>query len=87
MRLLQLLRTPPDCREVAKVLQSFLDGELPEDQTDKVAEHVEHCERCGIEADVYLQVKESLRDLRTPPDREAMQRLHAFAENLVVHGE
>jgi len=87
MSMLKMLRMPPDCREVAKVLQSFLDGELAENQTDKVAEHVEHCERCGIEADVYMQVKESLRDLRTPPDRDVMQRLHAFADELTADGE
>jgi predicted anti-sigma-YlaC factor YlaD len=80
-RLLQRLRRlPPDCREVAAVLQSYLDGELPASEVDRVAEHLEHCERCGIERDVYDRVKRSLGALATRPDRDAVARLRSFAE-------
>lgn len=81
------LRMPPDCREVAKVLQSFLDGELPPEQAGLVADHVEHCDRCGIDADVYRQVKDSLAQLRSPADRDVVGRLVAFADDLVGDGE
>lgn len=82
MKSLRMLMLPPDCREVAKILQAYLDGELPEDQTHLVAEHLEHCDRCGIEADVYREVKRSLEQLAVPPDRGAVQRLRGYAEGL-----
>lgn len=82
MNPLSRLRMPPDCREVAAVLQSFLDGELPAEQAGKVAAHVEHCDRCGIEADVYDRVKASLARLRIAPDADTMARLRTFAHDL-----
>lgn len=81
-KLLRMLLMPPDCREVAQILQAYLDGELPESKTHLVAQHLEHCERCGIEADVYREVKRSLEQLATPPDREAVERLRSFADAL-----
>lgn len=81
-KLMRMFRVPPDCREVADVLQAYLDGELPESKTHVVAEHLEHCERCGIEAEVYEEVKRSLAELATPPDRDAVARLRSFAEGL-----
>lgn len=82
--LLRMLRVPPDCRDVAEVLQAYLDGELPASKTHLVSEHLEHCQRCGIEADVYREVKRSLEQLATPPDREAVERLRAFADGLAT---
>jgi anti-sigma factor (TIGR02949 family) len=82
MRFLRWFRVPPDCREVADVLQAFLDGELPPSKTHLVTEHLEHCERCGIEAEVYETVKRSLAQLAVPPDRLAMRRLRSFADSL-----
>lgn len=81
-KLLQRFMTPPDCRDVAEVLQSYLDGELPESQTHLVEEHLEHCDRCGIEAAVYEEVKRSLERLATPPNRDALDRLHTYADQL-----
>lgn len=80
--MLRRRRMPPDCREVARVLQSFIDGELPASQADDVALHLEHCERCGIEEDVYRQVKQSLEQLAVAPDPEAIRRLRNSAEAL-----
>jgi anti-sigma factor RsiW len=80
--LFRRFRVPPDCREVADTLQAYLDGELPPAGIELVREHLEHCERCGIEAEVYLEVKRSLGQLATPPDEEAVGRLRAFADDL-----
>jgi len=80
--LLRRRRMPPDCRQVAEVLQSYLDGELPESRSHEVAQHLEHCERCGIEEHVYRRVKESLSQLAVAPDPEALQRLRAAADAL-----
>lgn len=85
-KMLRRFMLPPDCREVAEVLQSYLDGELPESKTHLVAEHLEHCERCGIEADIYQEVRRSLEQLATPPDREAVERLRSFADTLTTDG-
>ena len=80
--LFRRLFQPPDCREVQQVLQSYLDGELPEAEHHKVAAHLEHCDRCGIDADVYRRVKRSLGELRHDPDPAALDRLRSFAEDL-----
>jgi anti-sigma factor RsiW len=82
--MLRQRRMPPDCRQVAQVLQSYLDGELPPSRTQEVAEHLEHCERCGIEEDVYLRVKESLGQLAVAPDPEALRRLRDAADALMA---
>lgn len=81
------LRRPPDCRRVARVLQAYLDGELTDDAQEVVAEHLRHCERCGIDARVYREVKRSLRSLATSPDRRAITRLRAYAIDLPPGGD
>lgn len=81
---LLLRRTRPDCRTVAAVLQSYLDGELPADRADVVREHLDHCDRCGIEADTYEQVRRSLAGLAVPPDRRALDRLRDLARQLAA---
>lgn len=79
---LRWLRARPDCRQVAAVMQSYLDGEIGPDQAELVAAHLEHCERCGIEAEVYRDVKASLEQLRPPVDDAALNRLRTFATGL-----
>lgn len=78
MNLLDRLRNP-ECHRVRQVLQSYLDGELDASDTAMVAAHLEHCERCGIEESLYVEVKESLGRLHQPPDPDAMDRLRRFA--------
>lgn len=72
----------PDCARVVKVLQAFLDGELDEDQAGMVAAHLESCDRCGIEAAVYEQVKEQLTAFHLEPDAAAVGRLRSFADDI-----
>lgn len=73
---------PLSCRQVGQILQSFLDAELDDVTTDKVAEHLEDCRRCGMAADVYLEIKASLgRDAPVVPE-DALRRLEAFAMRL-----
>lgn len=72
----------PDCNRVRKVLQAYLDGELDDRHAGMVAAHLEHCERCGIEAELYQRVKDSLQELRQAPDPAAMSRLRAFADSV-----
>lgn len=77
---------PLSCRQVGRILQSFLDSELDDVTTDKVAEHLEDCRRCGMAADVYLEIKASLgRDAAVVPEG-ALSRLESFARSLTVDG-
>lgn len=71
------------CRQVGKILQRYLDSELDEVATDRVAEHLEDCRRCGMDADVYLEIKASIgRDAPAVPE-EALSRLQDFSRDLI----
>lgn len=73
---------PLSCREVGKLLQRYLDGETDDEVTLRVGEHLEDCRRCGLEADVYTEIKASLaRQAPTLPDT-ALRRLRRFGEQL-----
>lgn len=78
---------PLSCRQVGRILQSFLDGELDDATTDKVAEHLEDCRRCGMAADVYLEIKASLgREAPVVPEA-SLTRLEEFARRLATGGD
>ena len=48
------------CREVGRILQTYLDGELVPSKVAKVTAHLERCRRCGMEAGTYARIKDSL---------------------------
>lgn len=70
------------CREVGKVLQSYLDGELDELRARRVARHLEMCRRCGMAAETYAEIKQTLRRSAGSPPQDAIDRLRAFGEQL-----
>jgi anti-sigma factor RsiW len=70
------------CREVGKVLQSYLDGELDELLARRVARHLEMCRRCGMSAETYAEIKQALRRSAGSPPQDAIDRLRAFGEQL-----
>ena len=72
----------PDCHEVGAVLQSYLDGELEAEDTGVVAAHLEHCERCGIEAATVTRVIDAIRRQRPDLDPDPLVRLTGFVEQL-----
>lgn len=79
--MMRFLRRPPrpgglSCAQVADLVQSFLDDELTETTGAKLAEHLDQCERCGIEADVYRRIKAALSGVAPSA---AVDRLQAFA--------
>lgn len=75
-----------ECLRVTRVLQSYLDGMVDEVTARRVAQHLEDCRRCGMEADTYRAIKTALaRHERTPVD--AVIRLRSFAEQLATEGE
>lgn len=74
------------CREVARVLQTHIDGELDAATAAKVTAHLEACRRCGMEASTYRDLKESLTRLSEPVDADAVERLRGFVDDLVTAG-
>lgn len=49
---------PDPCLRSMSVIQEFLDGELPEDQREDVAEHFRICARCYP----HLKLEEAFRE-------------------------
>jgi predicted anti-sigma-YlaC factor YlaD len=74
-----------NCMQVARVLQTCLDGEADEATVRRVAAHVEDCRRCGLETTVYREIKNSLAR-QEAPDETTMGRLRAFGTALLTAG-
>jgi anti-sigma factor RsiW len=80
----------PSCEQVGAVLQAFVDGELGPPDTDLVADHLEHCERCRIEATTVQRVIDTIRAQRVELSPQLQARLTAMVDELVPptsHGE
>ena len=77
---------PLTCREVGKLLQRYLDGETDEHATAKVAEHLEDCRRCGLEAGIYREIKASLARQATVLPETTLVRLRRFGQQLAHEG-
>jgi len=80
------------CMATMRVLQSYLDGALDEVAARRVAEHLEDCRRCGLEAEVYREIKAALGGPNRGVDRLAIARLRRFGEQLArgdasAHGD
>ncbi len=76
------LSEQPDCHEVARVLQSFLDGELGPQDAEHVAAHLAACEHCDLESRTVDAVREAIREQRPDLDIDSLTRLEAFVDNL-----
>ena len=70
------------CRELGKVLQSYLDGDLEPDFADKIAAHLEDCRKCGLDFAAYRQIKDSLAAKTSEVDPEAVARLRRLGNEL-----
>ena len=70
------------CREVGRLLQSHLDGELDELGFRQIAHHLEDCRRCGMDAETYEAIKQALRRSAGRPSPDAVGRLRAFGQQL-----
>lgn len=71
-----------DCHEVARVLQNYLDEELDRQTARRVADHLEDCHRCGLEAETYRELKQRLSRFSGQVEPEAVERLRDFVEEL-----
>ena len=70
------------CREVKRVINAWVDGEVEEDFAQKIADHLEDCRRCGLAVDIYTRIKESLQSRPPEIDDEAVARLREFGRSL-----
>ena len=75
-------RPTVNCREVGRVLQSYLDDDVEPDFASKIAAHLEACRDCGLEAETYIQIKDSLARQRPVVDDEVVARLRDFGESI-----
>jgi hypothetical protein len=86
MRLRRRLPLPlppdPECHVVGAVLQAYLDGELGPQDAELVAEHLEHCERCEIEAETVVRVVDAIKRQRPDLDPAPIERLTGFVDRL-----
>ena len=71
------------CVATMRVLQTYLDGALDEVAAQRVADHLEDCRRCGLEAEVYAEIKTALGEQDRTVDPRAIERLRHFGEQLV----
>ena len=82
-RLLRRGSPEVNCREVGRVLQSYLDGDVESDFADKIAAHLEKCKDCGLEYETYMRIKDSLSGQQNDRlDADAIDRLREFGRNL-----
>ena len=73
---------PDDCREVARRLQTYLDGELDVDTAFAISQHLEACLRCGLDAATYRELKRHLARMQQPVDDALVERLRRFVDAL-----
>lgn len=74
------------CTEVARVLQSYLDGHVDDLTARRVGRHLEHCRRCGLESETYEAIKGAIARRAREVDADALDRLRAFGERLAEQG-
>jgi anti-sigma factor RsiW len=70
------------CFRTSRALQRYLDGEADDLTAARVAEHLEECRRCGLQARTYQAIKDALRSGSRDVDDLALRRLHAFSRSL-----
>ncbi|MGH1505313.1 MAG: anti-sigma factor family protein [Acidimicrobiales bacterium] len=82
-----LRRRSLSCDEIMEVLQGYLDGEVDAKTARRVAAHLDACDGCATETDVYRRLKDSLAHVPTETvDPEIMDRLQDFSRR-VIDGE
>lgn len=86
--MLRMFMTRARCLRVARVLQTYLDGEVDPPTATAVAEHLETCRRCGLEASTYAAIKTAIAAGDTSEhvevDPAVLVRLDTFARALVA---
>ncbi|MDA8342248.1 MAG: zf-HC2 domain-containing protein [Actinomycetota bacterium] len=74
------------CRQAARAIQSYLDGEADDVTGSAVVAHLEVCRQCGMKAATYESIKDALGRQSSPVEPEVVTRLAAFVDELVHSG-
>ena len=74
------------CMQVARVLQSYLDGQVDDVTAQRVSRHLEHCRRCGLEFEAYWAIKDAIARRARVVDPAAVERLRELGERLAEEG-
>lgn len=77
---------PLSCRQVGRLLQRYLDGDVDDLTARRIMRHLEDCRRCGMEAAAYTEIKASLARRGDQVPGETVQRLREFGEQLLHDG-
>ena len=72
-----------NCITAARALQRHLDGDLDAATDATLLAHLEACKGCGLDAAAYSQIKLSLAREADPVAAETVNRLRAFANDIV----
>ncbi len=72
-------RRPADCRQVARLVQHHIDGELDEPAARAVAQHLKLGLHCGLDALTYRELKRYLSRLHHPVGDALVERLGRIA--------
>lgn len=70
------------CADVARALQRYLDGHVDDLTARRVQRHLERCRRCGLEAETYQAIKDTLARRGRDFDPESLERLRRFGSQL-----
>jgi anti-sigma factor RsiW len=84
--LTRIFKRGMSCQQVEAVLQQYLDKELEASEVPKVLKHLEACKDCGLEADMYTRIKDSLVTHQSEPSTDSMDRIRLLAEELATTG-
>jgi anti-sigma factor RsiW len=87
MKLFRRRNRPMTCAEVGELLQEYLDDHLDEHRSRRLAEHLEDCLRCGLEADTYRSIKQTLAARQGDLPADSIDRLRQFGRGLMEGGD
>lgn len=73
---------PISCRQLAPVLQAYLDGQVDDTDIELIKEHLDACRDCGLEAETYEQLKTALSRHKPAVPSDTLERLRAFSHTL-----
>ena len=57
-----------NCQEAERLVTPYIHGELDEDQLEEFLEHIEGCENCQEELEIYFTVDLGIRQLDSDAD-------------------
>lgn len=77
---------PLNCRQVARLLQRYLDGEIDDLTARRIVRHLDDCRRCGLEAAAYSEIKASLSRRGSDGFDDSLRRLRQFGDRLLHEG-